>query len=93
MTRDEDLARAVARDPDTAPLEDRERAIVDYAAKLTRDPGAMRKTDLEPLRDAGLEDDAILWLAEVVAYFNYVNRIADGLGVELEPGKWDPLKY
>ena len=84
--------RAVARDPRGASLEPRDRAIADYAWKLTREPDAMVETDLAPLRAAGLTDDAILWLAEVVAYFNYVNRLADGLGVRLEPGKWDPLE-
>jgi len=82
--------RAVARDPGGAKLEPRWRAIADYAIKLTRDPGGMEESDLSPLRDAGLDDAAILRLAEVVGYFNYVNRLADGLGVTLEPGKWDP---
>ena len=85
------MVRAVARDPGGAELPRRLRAIADYAIRLTRDPGGMRSEHLDPLREAGLDDRAILWLAEVVAYFNYVNRMADGLGVELEPGKWDPL--
>jgi len=60
--------------------------MVDYALKLTRTPWDVRKDDLNPLRDAGLGDREILDLAMVVAYFAYVNRLADGLGVELEPG-------
>ena len=83
--------RAVARDPEGAELTPRDRALADYCIRLTRDPGGMEEQHLEPLRKAGLDDTAILWLAEVVSYFNYVNRMADGLGVELEPGKWDPL--
>ena len=55
-----------------------------YAEKLTLRPGAMEEADVERLRDAGLDDEAILHLAEVVAYFNFVNRTADGLGVSLE---------
>ncbi|NNF07779.1 MAG: peroxidase [Candidatus Eisenbacteria bacterium] len=82
---------AVAKDPATADLSPRDRAMVDYAVKLTLSPGAMEPGDLDRLRDQGFEDEAILWLAEVVGYFNYVNRMADGLGVTLEPGKWDPL--
>lgn len=58
--------------------------MVDWALKLTRDPGGMSETDLEPLRGAGLDDRAIHDLCLVVAYFNFVNRVADGLGVELE---------
>jgi alkylhydroperoxidase family enzyme len=46
----------------------------------------MTEADLEPLRQHGLDDRAILDLALVVAYFAFVNRIAHGLGVELEPG-------
>jgi alkylhydroperoxidase family enzyme len=46
----------------------------------------MRREDLEPLRAAALDDRAILDLCQIVCYFNYVNRLADGLGVELEPG-------
>ncbi len=45
----------------------------------------MEQTDLAPLRDAGLDDRAILDLAMLVGYYAYVNRIADALGVELEP--------
>ena len=58
-----------------------------YAEKLTLRPAAVDESDLEPLRAAGLDDEAILHLCEVVAYFNFVNRTADGLGVTLE-GDW-----
>ncbi len=60
--------------------------MVDYALKLTRAPWEMREDDLKPLRDAGLTDREILDLAMIVGYYAYVNRLADGLGVELEPG-------
>jgi uncharacterized protein YciW len=59
-----------------------------YADKLTRTPGSMRQEDLEPLREGGFSDADILHIAEVTAYYAYVNRIADGLGVELEPWIW-----
>jgi uncharacterized peroxidase-related enzyme len=55
-----------------------------YADKLTRTPGQMTEADVQPLRDRGLSDMDVLHIAEVVAYFAYVNRIADGLGVPLE---------
>ncbi len=76
----------LARDPDHASLEPRQRAMVDWALKLTRNPGGMRREDLTPLREAGLDDRAILDLAMIVAYYGYVNRLASGLGVDLEPG-------
>ncbi len=68
------------------PLPPRERALVDYALKLTRAPGEMSAADVEALHRSGLSDAAIHDAAAVTAYFNFVNRIALGLGVELEPG-------
>ena len=65
-------------------LEERMRALCRYALTLTRTPAALTEADLAPLRRAGLDDRAIVDANQVVAYFNYVNRIADGLGVELE---------
>ena len=62
------------------------RALLDYAVKLTRTPGAMTKADVEALRAAGWSDAAIHDAAQVTAWFNYINRVADGLGVDLEPG-------
>lgn len=55
-----------------------------YACKLTQRPGEMVRDDVEALRTAGFEDGDILELCEVVAYYAYANRIADGLGVQLE---------
>ena len=67
-----------------AALSTRQRALLDYAAKLTRTPGEMVEEDLSPLRQAGLSDEAILDANLTVAYYAYVNRIADGLGVGLD---------
>ncbi len=67
-------------------LSARERALVAYADKLTRAPSTVRAADVEALRAAGLDDLGIHDTCAVVAYFAFVNRIADGLGVELEPG-------
>lgn len=62
--------------------------MLDYALKLTSDPGAMTADDAGALRTAGFGDRAILDICQLVAYYNYVNRLADGLGVELEDG-WE----
>ena len=70
-----------------AELEPKLAALAGYALALTREPQSMTEGHLKPLRDRGYSDEAILWAAEITGYFNYVNRIADGLGVELEPGK------
>lgn len=71
-------------DPRTAPLPVRGRAIVDYALKLTREPLKVRWEDVEELREVGLTDAEILDVCQVTAYYAYVNRLAMGLGVELE---------
>ena len=62
----------------------RERALLGYALALTEAPHRMTAAHLAPLRDAGLSDAEILDANAVTAYFAYVNRVVDGLGVELE---------
>jgi uncharacterized peroxidase-related enzyme len=67
-----------------ADLPESDKAMLDYAAKLTRTPGAMTRADTDRLREHGFGDRAIHDIAQVTAYFAYVNRIADGLGVRLD---------
>lgn len=55
-----------------------------YAVKLTVAPHAIGQKDVERLKAVGFDDTAILDICQVVSYYNYVNRLADGLGVELE---------
>jgi len=62
-----------------------EAALVAYALKLTYDPSSVGREDVQALRDAGLDDRGVLDLALVVSYFNFVIRLAEGLGVPLEP--------
>lgn len=69
------------KDPYAASLSDVDRALVLFAEKLTRTPGQMQEADLDELRSLGLGDRAILDAVQVVALFNYYNRVADGLGV------------
>ena len=78
--------RRVAADWRTAPLSPADRALAAYADKLTRAPGAIAAGDVEDLRRHGFADRAIHDAAQVVAYFNYINRVADGLGIDEEPG-------
>lgn len=79
-----ELVEALKTDYRTAELTPRQRALLDYADKLTREPWAMAESDLNPLRGAGLDDRGILDLNQAVAYFAYVNRVADGLGVTVD---------
>jgi uncharacterized peroxidase-related enzyme len=86
LAGNESLLQRLKRDPMTAGENDRERALIAYAVGLTRAPASITSADLETLRQAGLTDAAIHSAAAVTAYFNFVNRIALGLGVELEVG-------
>jgi uncharacterized protein YciW len=63
--------------------------MLDYAVKLTLTPAAVGEADVEELRSMGFTDRAVLDICQVTAYYNYVNRLADGLGVELEDS-WTP---
>jgi uncharacterized peroxidase-related enzyme len=63
-------------------------AMLEYAVKLTLTPWDMVEQDVADLREAGFSDGAILDINQVAGYYAYVNRLADGLGVELEPF-WD----
>lgn len=76
----------MAADWRTAPLSAADRALAAWAEKLTRTPGAMTADDVETLRRHGFTDRALHDAAQVVAYFNYINRVADGLGIDPEPG-------
>ncbi len=60
--------------------------MLDYAAKLTREPEAITAADIASLREAGFDARAIHDICAITAYYAFVNRIADGLGVELEGG-------
>lgn len=84
LSGDWTLPRALATDWRAAEVEPRLRALLAYAVKLTRTPEEMTAADAQALRDVGLDDEGILHACEVVAYYNFVNRLADGLGVELE---------
>ena len=75
----------------TAQLSSADRALCDYAIKLTLAPGAMSRDDVQRLRDGGWDDDQISVAAQVIGYFNYITRIAQGLGVDPEP--WMDLPY
>jgi uncharacterized peroxidase-related enzyme len=79
------------RDWRAAAIPDRLRAILEYTERLTLEPSRMEEADVVRLRDAGLDDEAILSACEVVSYFAFVNRMADGLGVRLEPGWRHPI--
>jgi len=79
------LAADIAAQGSEAANTPRLRALLQYAERLTLAPAAITAEHLEPLRSVGLDDVAIHDAAQAAAYFAYINRIADGLGVDLEP--------
>lgn len=85
VTLDESL-KAALKDGNwrEAPWSTRERAILDYTEKLTLHPYKVSREDLDTLRGEGLDDRAILQINLIASFFNYINRVADGLGVGRE---------
>lgn len=81
MTLDETLANAIREDHTTAPLSEQDRAMLDYVAQLTRDATQIAPDDHDRLRNAGFDDTAILQITLIASWFNYINRVADALGV------------
>jgi len=94
LMADEGRAKAIreALDADTPEraFEGKELAMLRYARKLTLSPGEMVETDVQAMRDEGAEDGEILEVNQVCGYFNYVNRLLNGLGVTL---KGDVIGY
>ena len=76
----------VALDWCDAGLSPVDQALCEYAEKLTMTPAKMTRVDVDRLRQHGLEDAAIHNAIQVISYFNYINRIADAIHVDLDPG-------
>ena len=74
-------------------VDERSRLLVDYALKLSLQPSAVAKNDMENLRRIGISDSEILDLVLLTAYMNYVNRVAQGLGVEHDEEETRGYKY
>jgi uncharacterized peroxidase-related enzyme len=81
VTLDEALAGALKRDWRTAALSERERAMLGYVEKLTLRAVEVARSDLDELRSHGFDDRAVLQINLIASWFNYINRVADGLGV------------
>ncbi|MDX1382115.1 MAG: hypothetical protein R3190_00660 [Thermoanaerobaculia bacterium] len=84
MTLDDDLVRALEEDYENAPLAAADRAMLDYVGKVTLNATSIGPDDHEELRSHGLDDRAILQITLIAAWFNYINRVADALGVGRE---------
>jgi uncharacterized peroxidase-related enzyme len=84
VTLDRDFVKALVEDYDSAPLAPADRAMLDYATQLTRDATRLGREDLDQLRRVGFDDRGILQITLLAAFFNYINRVADALGVGRE---------
>lgn len=83
--KDEAKIDALINDPGSLDLSERVNAIIDYVTNLTEKPAEMHSSQVERLRNSGFADEDILNINMIAAYFNFVNRIAVGLGVEFTP--------
>ena len=81
---DKELIEALQKDYTTAQITPQERVMVDYVVKLTRDATRVWKDDIERLRSVGFDDQGILQITLIASWFNYINRVADSLGVGRE---------
>ena len=79
---------AIEQDWTTADLSPKRRSMLRFAVKLTKTPGAMDGADVAAVRSSGFSDRDVLDIVEVVGYYAYANRVADGLGIETE--SWIP---
>lgn len=91
MTKNDDLVAQLKEDYTQTDLDIADRAMLDYVAKLTQKPSTITESDVEKLREVGFDDHAILDIAQITAYFAFVTRLADGLGVTLE-NYWEYTK-
>ena len=75
------MVRALSEDYTTAPISAQDRVMIDYVVKLTKDAVQVSPQDHEALRAVGFDDKAILQITLIASWFNYINRVADALGV------------
>jgi len=75
-----------------ADLDPQTRGMLEFAVKLTRDPSSMTEYDIQELRGLGLDDDQILSVVLITCCFNFVNRLADGLGIEVPTERQEGLQ-
>jgi len=84
VTLDKGLVEALEKDYTTAPIAPQDRVMLDYVVKLTKDATKVWKDDIERLRSVGFDDRGILQITLIASWFNYINRVADSLGVGRE---------
>ena len=78
---DDDLVEAIRKDFRTAAISEQDRVMLEYVERLTKDATRIGKGDHERLRAVGFDDKGILQITLIASWFNYINRVADALGV------------
>jgi uncharacterized peroxidase-related enzyme len=81
VTLDTGLIAAITKDYRTAPITDADRVMLDYVVQITKDATRIGPDDHARLRAVGFDDRAILQITLIASWFNYINRVADALGV------------
>ncbi|MGH9838774.1 MAG: carboxymuconolactone decarboxylase family protein [Blastocatellia bacterium] len=81
VTLDDALIAGLREDYAKAPLNEQDRAMLEYVVQLTRDATRLTPQDHDKLRAVGFDDQAILQITLIASWFNYINRVADALGV------------
>jgi uncharacterized peroxidase-related enzyme len=81
VTLDGEMVRALEEDYRTAPISEQDRVMLDYVVQITKDATRISPTDHERLRAVGFDDKGILQITLIASWFNYINRVADALGV------------
>ena len=81
MTLDEKMVKALQEDYASAPISEQDRVMLDYVVQVTKDATRISPKDHERLRAAGFDDKGILQITLIASWFNYINRVADALGV------------
>jgi uncharacterized peroxidase-related enzyme len=84
VTLDKALVEALEKDYASAPISAQDRVMLDYVIKLTKDATKVWRDDMDALRQAGFDDRGILQITLIASWFNYINRVADSLGVGRE---------
>ncbi|MEZ5993511.1 MAG: hypothetical protein R3E76_14335 [Planctomycetota bacterium] len=85
MSRDDELVEQVKQDFRSSKLDDRHLALCEWGVKLTLTPVECKRDDVERLKAVGWTEEQVVSAAQIVGYFNHLNRLADGLGIDLEP--------
>jgi uncharacterized peroxidase-related enzyme len=85
VTLDGEMVKALEADYKTAPISEQDRVMLDYVVQITKDATRISPADHERLRAVGFDDKGILQITLIASWFNYINRVADALGVGREP--------